>query len=66
MRRNMKVIEIFDTVHRDLKVLAAGRDRPLKVVGSLLLKQAMELVESGQIELPANEETEEERLARLG
>lgn len=60
----MKLLEVYDTVHQDLKVLAAQRKRPLKVVGSLLLKRALEMVEAGQVELPANEETEEDQLER--
>lgn len=48
----MKLLQVYDEAHTQAKTLAAEKGRPLQVVGSLLLLQAIEMVRDGSLELP--------------
>lgn len=51
----MKLLQVYDEAHAKAKVLAAENQRPLQVVGSLLLLKAIEMVRDGSLELPESD-----------
>lgn len=47
----MKAIKVFDDLHRRVKVEAAESGRTTPVVASLLLRHALDMLNSGKIQL---------------